>query len=373
MFKSVSDTNVEKPLKTISRFEYIDALRGMAVFLVILCHCHQVAMPVYHRALAFSASLGARGVQLFFIISAFTLCYSKTKRASQGETSNISFFIRRYFRLAPMYYLGIIYFIFQSTIDSTYWIDGDLGLTTGNVLSNVFFLNSLSPYWIDSIVPGGWSISVEFIFYLLFPLIFNRVRSLVTSINLLMISIIIQIVTSTLLKTFPLVEEDHLWSDYLFHYLPNQLPVFCLGIIAFQLIFKSDFKWKGFNRILAAVTLILLVVFWKFVTLHHIVIGMAFMVLMIFMSKGKFTFLVNSVSTYLGKVSYSAYLVHFVILFFIDRLGYIHLFETGNVWMSFLNFSIIFIVTIILTTGLSTITYKLIEKPFMKLGQKLIA
>lgn len=364
--------NTEIAKKSIRRLEYIDALRGLAVFLVIACHTYQVAMPVYHRPIAFLFSMGARGVQLFFLISAFTLCYSKTKRESLGEVSLQSFYIRRYFRIAPMYYIGILYFIFQSTIGSTFWIDEAIGITSWNILANLSFINSISPYWIDSIVPGGWSISVEFLFYFIFPFIFSRVKSLASSINLLLVCIMFQAVSSALLKIYPLIGEQQLWSDFLFHYLPNQLPVFCLGLIAFQIIFISDYEYKKLNKFLIIVTFVILVIFWKYVTLHHFVISIGFLLLMLMMSRGKFKFLINAYSTYLGKVSYSAYLVHFMVLFFIDRLGWIRLFDTENYLTSLLNFGIIFIMTLVVSIGISSVTYRYIEKPFMKLGQKLI-
>lgn len=374
--KMVSSTpirSIVKAPKDIKRFEYIDALRGLAVCLVIACHTYQVAMPVYHTSLAFLASLGARGVQLFFLISAFTLCYSKTKRDSLGETSNKSFYIRRYFRIAPMYYLGIIYFIFQGSLGSTFWIDETLGVTVWNVLANLFFINSISPYWVDSIVPGGWSISVEFLFYFMFPFIFSRVKSLVSSLNLLLICILFQTLITTIFKIYPLVDGQQLWGDFLFHYLPNQLPIFCLGIIAFQLILKTDYRFKNIHKLLLLSTVIVVVIFWKYVTLHHFVISIGFLILMLLLSKGKLKFIVNRLSTYLGKVSYSAYLVHFAVLFFIDRFGWISLFETEDYLKSLLNFGIIFVSTLIVTIGISTITYKYIEKPLMKLGQKIIA
>ena len=55
------------------------------------------------------ANKGKYGVQLFFIASAFTLFLSRHRRS---EVGNKNFFIRRFFRIAPMYYLGIILYLF---------------------------------------------------------------------------------------------------------------------------------------------------------------------------------------------------------------------------------------------------------------------
>lgn len=45
----------------------------------------------------------------------------------------------------------------------SYWQASQPNITIGNVISN-FYCHGLSPYWINSLVPGGWSITVEMFF-----------------------------------------------------------------------------------------------------------------------------------------------------------------------------------------------------------------
>ena len=96
------------------KLKYIDALRGLAILGVLIVHCgghgDNGAIP---QSLLAIISNGARGVQLFFIVSAFTLFLSMTHKYEQEKHPKLNFFIRRFFRIAPMYYIGIVYYLFQ--------------------------------------------------------------------------------------------------------------------------------------------------------------------------------------------------------------------------------------------------------------------
>lgn len=91
----------------LKRFDFIDALRGFAVLGVVMVHTGQYIpdLPSWFRNITDN---GAYGVQLFFILSAFTLYLSMEKRGQLGD-SNLNFFIRRYFRIAPLFYLALFF------------------------------------------------------------------------------------------------------------------------------------------------------------------------------------------------------------------------------------------------------------------------
>ena len=68
---------MSKNINTQNRFEYIDALRGVAILAVLFNHVHESTEPVFSIQvptwLNMTQAQGARGVQLFYIISAFTI------------------------------------------------------------------------------------------------------------------------------------------------------------------------------------------------------------------------------------------------------------------------------------------------------------
>ena len=85
---------------------YVDTMRGWAILMVIACH---QALPFRHLFLPIQllAAYGQTGVFLFFVTSSFTLCNSAIERQNESNPTR-NFFIRRFFRIAPLYYLGIL-------------------------------------------------------------------------------------------------------------------------------------------------------------------------------------------------------------------------------------------------------------------------
>ena len=95
------------------KFDYIDALRGITILLVLLHHMPQEwqSMQVYLGESLFTAydaliTYSAHGVQLFYIVSAFTLYHSLFSR--KESFARIKFFPRRFFRIAPLLYFYLV-------------------------------------------------------------------------------------------------------------------------------------------------------------------------------------------------------------------------------------------------------------------------
>src|ERR1700733_5588258 len=90
----------------VRRLSYIDALRGYAILMVIAVHTSQ-AFSDLPKSFSTILSQGARGVQLFFVTSALTLSMSWVSRKESAG----AFYLRRFFRIAPMFWLAIPFFI----------------------------------------------------------------------------------------------------------------------------------------------------------------------------------------------------------------------------------------------------------------------
>src|SRR5947209_6454020 len=91
---------------------YIDILRGIAIFGVIAVHSHQYITGL-SWVISWVFNYGQLGVQLFFVASAVTLCLSMNGRK---ENSSHNFYIRRFFRIAPLYYFGIPLYLCWGTL-----------------------------------------------------------------------------------------------------------------------------------------------------------------------------------------------------------------------------------------------------------------
>ncbi|HVA97512.1 MAG TPA: hypothetical protein VNG53_01345 [Bacteroidia bacterium] len=73
----------------------------------------------------------------------------------------------------------------------------------------------------------------------------------------------------------------------------------------------------------------------------------------------------------MGKISYSSYLIHFAVLYWINKYGTI-IIPFNNQGMNLYNYIIRLLIVITITSIIAYIFYKIIEIPFQKLGKRVI-
>lgn len=64
---------------------YIDSLRGLAILMVVLVHTAQSVKGLSYYSERLS-KFGQMGVQLLFVLSAYTLCLSTEKRIDEKHS-----------------------------------------------------------------------------------------------------------------------------------------------------------------------------------------------------------------------------------------------------------------------------------------------
>ena len=88
-----------------SRLHGLDFLRGVAILAVLTIHGSK-SFPVDSQWINSALRVGSFGVHLFYLVSALTMCYMWELRS--GELAPVrSFYIRRFFRIAPLFWLAI--------------------------------------------------------------------------------------------------------------------------------------------------------------------------------------------------------------------------------------------------------------------------
>ncbi len=358
----------------MNKLKYIDALRGIAVLAVILIHAGSYGNVPLSPTIDSLVREGARGVQLFYLASAFTLFLSFKNRFSKEAFPIRNFFIRRFFRIAPMYYIGICYYILQNGFGAIFAPENP-NITPLGITTNVLFLHSFSPYWLNSIVPGGWSIGVEMMFYAIVPLLFFKIKNLNHAFNFLLLSLVFSVLFRVILENSYTIDEKSLWYDYLFLCFPNQLPIFALGIMMYFIVCedKSQHKISPISLLLAASMIFMAQIGLRVPILahlmlpNHFVFGIAFFILAIGLSKIEIKIIVNVITIYIGKISFSMYLVHFAVLHILSMNNYID-YHTNSI----LNLIIKYMVVVLISAAFSTLFYRMIEVPFQNFGQRLI-
>lgn len=350
----------------LKHYQFIDALRGLAVLAVLLTHSANAAMPK-NSFLISLFQLSANGVQLFYIVSSIAICMSWDRRSNIENFSKFDFYIRRFFRIAPMFYFSIILYLLIYGLSPRYWAPS--GIDPWFILATVFLLHGFHPETINSVVPGGWSIAVEVTFYVIFPFAINFLKSYKILIIALIVSILFfnrsnyiyqEIFQYSQIQNY-LIESFSLLNFF------GQLPIFIIGIISYFYINKPFSKSMTYFLIASFVTFIFFEKYaFDFVKLfvpRHIIIGFLFALLAIYLSTNPIKIIVNNVTIRFGKLSYSMYLLHHVALYFFEESGLTYYLSDSNIG-SILHFLLLVLVTAIL----AFITFNLIEKPGINIG-----
>lgn len=376
-----SEPNVDKQDNLVA----IDALRGYAILLVIAVHSighnKDLVWPVVRPL-----TLGFYGVQLFFLASALTLLMSWHRSCDEFGVRSAKFLIRRFFRIAPLYYLAIVIYWFA-------YQEGPDNFRFDLLLASMLFYNAWSPYLLPTVsgwtpVPGGWSISVEFCFYFMFPLLATLITTLGRSVAFFIVGLVVMLIASNFgMQNYPsLTDEER--SNFLYFWLPNQLVIFSLGFLLY--FFYKNTKitnWIANNKITSSGASVLF--FWAFFLLSfygvrkffdwssglpptHLLATLLFVPWALFLIVKPSGVAVNRYIVDLGRVSFSAYVLHFAVL------GYVGIclkavWPFGNGGVLSIPYSVMLLLSsIFITQTLANLTYKYIERPGIKLSKMVI-
>lgn len=377
---------------TPQKYAFIDALRGYAVLLVITCHTGGVfrELPYPVRKLT---NFGWHGVQLFFLVSCVTLMMSWRSDERKGIADARAFWLRRFFRIAPMYYLaGVFYFIVDRPAG---------GFDFGQWLASAAFVNAWHPLLTPTVpgrwmvVPGGWSIGVEFTFYFAFPLIARHIRAIGPALGFFAVAVLVGCAANTLVRTGLVASYGVTAADnFLYFWFPDQLPIFALGAILYLAIERCRAApdlplarmMTRFPNVLLAICAVLIVFLAEnphvaperlslspFAPFPFLMAAsLVFMAITLTLALNAKNPAINRWVCAMGEASFSAYILHFFVLAELVRLlpalfdpaatGYAAIFRCLALWMA----------AVPITFILSTATYRVIELPMIRVGRSLL-
>lgn len=285
-----------------NRNESLDLLRGVAILLVILVHTWQ-ASPGYFTVTNNFVGYGPYGVQLFFIISGYTMMLTFGKEVTANTI--LAFYTRRFFRIVPLFWAVALMYVIRKGFHANYFAPDGVSLT--DILLTFSLLPWLTPTSFNSVVPGGWSIAVELQFYFIFPLfiyLFRRAKgsqSIAPYVLVAFIYLVGQYAAQNLVlpALYPRYPESQKYLVDLFctFWLPNQIICFGFGFILFEILEQKRVPVVGILLMMACA---LPFQFGKIVAFLFL---FSFFVLSIGLK--------NSVLETLGRHSYSIYLFHF--------------------------------------------------------------
>ncbi len=167
-----------------SRLVFIDGVRALASLYVVLHHCCQIyqdpdASPRYGYYGFIPWLLRGRAVAVFMALSGFVLMLPVA--ASPTRTINggfLSYIKRRARRILPPYYAALVltllciaYFPGMNRASGEFWSKALPAFSARNLISHVLMMHWVNPDMIYKINPPWWTLGVESLLYVMFPLL----------------------------------------------------------------------------------------------------------------------------------------------------------------------------------------------------------
>lgn len=335
----------------------LDGFRAIAVGLVILYHFNiSNGIP------------GDLGVTAFFTLSGFLITW--LLRREYRETGRVDFrgfYLRRTLRIFPAYYVFLLLIGGLMLAAGRSWPPGQ-GLSAFLYVSNYF--GALNPDS-GSSISHTWSLAVEEQFYLLWPLAFVLLakRGRRTMLGALAATIAAVAVWRTWLVYGSGMSEARAFQ-YVYRALDTRLDSLAIGcVLAVVLETNAGLRWA--RRAAASVWLPVPVVLGILASrklsepVHHalgftiesaLCAVLVVQALQLHPARG-YRWLTHPVTEYLGRISYPLYLWHSLALFVAHKLP--------------VAWPIQLAAALALSVALASGSYFVVEKPFLKLKDRL--
>lgn len=346
-----------------SYFASLDGLRAISIVAVIWHH----TAGMYYNDLPLLRS-GHLGVEFFFAISGFLITTLLLReREKKGQISLIRFYIRRTFRIFPLYYTIIaVYVILVAAVESH-------SVAGQEYFHNLpYFLTYTSNWFVERtgdsrvIFYFAWSLATEEQFYLVWPWVERFLKGWAPVFVMLVVVVVVQL--TMLNGMFGLIDSD----SFVYAVIVNIAPPICLGVILAHVLHSrrgfsiaANVMGSPWSSLFFFALLALAVAFFE---QSHLLIHV-FMVLVVgscVMRQDHWLAKVLSGQPFkhIRMVSYGMYLMHLLAYHVVARLcTAIHLDEPISR----------FAITVLATVGAATLSFRYYESFFQRMKIKVEA
>jgi peptidoglycan/LPS O-acetylase OafA/YrhL len=299
-----------------ARMVFLDGLRGIACFSVLLCHLFvpeisataaslKSVMPEIIPALLRHGDLG---VEIFFVLSGFVIAYSLRRHQITGSLA-WRFALRRSLRLDPPYHFTLLLAIgvWGLVLTDSFYGIGEKFEGVPGLLANAAYLQDLLRY--PALFSVAWTLCLEIQFYLAFVFlawIARGIGALLPQRFTLNVPWLASLIVFMPVGIFSVA----MWYSGLASFtFPGTWFRFFLGVITFWAIDGRvpRLVFYGFAAMLFLISIVT-------GDLRGGIAGFTAAVIFIAGIRGHLTrWLSGRVWQYLGRISYSLYLLHIVI------------------------------------------------------------
>ncbi|WP_033092959.1 acyltransferase family protein [Colwellia psychrerythraea] len=323
----------------------LNALRGLAALIVFITHFSDITNWLGGK---FGGGSGAYGVMLFFLLSGFLMSYLYL--GQEFNKVNIKrYFLARAARVVPLYLIVVL---------SSYLVSlGDY-----NSLYNISNYNALIGHLLfvygESVL---WSIPPEIQFYFIFIIFWAFAKSRVGYIYLTIIAVLIFL----FFTNFPRVYGDLNGVPYNVFNTLRSLPYFFIGVIL-GMHFNSLKVPKYLRKHWFILVLFLIPLMYPEITnitsdartrmwlSYEVLLVMSSVFFcIVFLVPDNNVLLANKLGDFIGKISYSLYLLHMPIITLVNQLT--------------LTVEFKLLLSFALTISIAYISFRYFEEPVAKL------
>lgn len=339
----------------MKKLNSLTGIRAIAALGVIFVH--------YRRLVDFGIFLplvkkGYLGVDLFFILSGFIICHVYLKKFTTYHPTNaLRFLVLRVARVFPVHYFMLFIYILYLGITSLLMKDSGILYSTGNHIDLALNFLNMQAWGIarhTSWNKAAWSVSAEWLAYLLFPFIapsLQKVKGIYQNIGVILVCLGGLLLYATL-HHLPQMN----WTAK--HGVARVVPEFIVGCCLYSLYSNIQHSPKWLVSVSVAAFII-----GACLGIPDVVLILLLIPLLFGLAKGEdfiSQVLASKLMLYGGEVSYSLYIVHWFIKERIEQ--YVAL---TNLFNSVLpKFNIFYFFGILaLTWGAAHLTFKYIEIP----------
>ena len=167
------------------RLHFIDGLRGLAMLMVLACHCWifgglwTLTLPLGNHPFNVASLLayGSTGVNLFLVLSGFCLYWPFVKGAARREPTLWEFAKKRCRRILPPYYVTLLLYgapLFFLAIH--HHSRPEVGFAWNWLWLHVVMAHNLNLDYVIRVDGALWTLALEFQLYILFPLFVEAFR-----------------------------------------------------------------------------------------------------------------------------------------------------------------------------------------------------
>jgi peptidoglycan/LPS O-acetylase OafA/YrhL len=311
----------------IKRIDELDALRGIATFLVVIYHYTFRFQEYFQYTFItdkFNFKYGHYGVELFFVISGFVIFMS-----IEHTNDPLNFLYKRFLRLYPTFLMAMIF---------SYLFIAAFGPAVLKVSIFEFLVNfTMAPSFFNIKAVDGvyWTLKVETAFYLAVAFaIFIKKKESYKFFGYIFLLVG--------LLSFIIIKPN------LYFYYGS---LFLAGI-NFYKIWKNDSDYQNHFQIIVCLIFSLFYPTFELFVVTGIIVAIFYLTIF-----NKFSFINLYPLLFLGQISYSLYLIH-------QYFGYIIQLKLIHIGVE--NFLILLIVPFLLSVGLASALTFFVENPILK-------